>query len=158
MPNYLVDPPPPFHPLCHSDVAPQFPQKRIPLNSLDWISPKCLLSVLNTLNSRLTNRPTSTKINPCMQVSDDNQQSHSSVFSLFFPGQRDLDYKSLTGTILFLQELWYSWTLKIEFKFFEISIWTVSFLRTSTATTSFRTKHLSTYCTQTDHFKTSITN
>ena len=34
-----------------------------------------------------------------MQVSDDNQQSHSSVFLIFFPGQRDLDYKSLTGTI-----------------------------------------------------------
>ena len=99
MPNYHVNPPPPSPHSATLMWRHSFLRNVSPLIRLIGSPLKSLSSVLNTLNSRLTNRPTSTKINPCMQVSDDNQQSHSSVFLIFFPGQRDLDYKSLTGTI-----------------------------------------------------------
>ena len=99
MPNYLVDPPPPSTHSATLMWRHSFLRNVSPLIGLIGSPLKSSLSVLNTLNSRLTNRPTSTKINPCMQVSDDNQQSHSSVFLLFFPGQRDLYNKSLTGAI-----------------------------------------------------------
>ena len=159
MPNYLVDPPPPSTHSATLMWRHSFLRNVSPLIRLIGSPLKSLLSVLNTLNFRLTNRPTSTKINPCMQVSDDNQQSHSSVFYYSFLDRETLIINHWLARSLFLQELCYSWTLKIEFKFFRNKhMNSLSFLRTSTATTSFRTKHLSTYCTQTDHFKTSITN